>query len=166
MFSSYVVNTRRRFWIWIGYGFGLYIVPWSLICSLPSNIPCGFWAPVKTYYVLQTAELYRFSFVLCTFYCVIWLQSWFISFSGWTTTCLGKSCSFDLPRVPFVNCCQYMYLVVSLLVLREGCGIWLYQFLIIAYCFTFLIEAPLYTTDHVSENTFDQTETNNRQIVV
>ena len=55
------------------------------------------------------------------------------------TTCLEKSCSFGLPRVPFVNCCQFMYLVVSLLVLRAGCGIWLYQFLIIAYPFTFLI---------------------------
>ena len=53
------------------------------------------------------------------------------------TTCLGKSCSFGLPRVPFVNCCQYMYLVVSLLILRAGRGIWLYQFLIIAYLFTF-----------------------------
>ena len=52
------------------------------------------------------------------------------------TTCLGKSCSFDLPRVPFVNCCQFMYLVISLLVLRAGCGILLYQFLIIAYLFT------------------------------
>ena len=41
------------------------------------------------------------------------------------TTCLGKSCSFGLPRVPFVNCCQfmYMYLVIALLVLRAGCGI-------------------------------------------
>ena len=29
------------------------------------------------------------------------------------TTCLGKSCSFGLPRVPFVNCCQFMYLVIS-----------------------------------------------------
>ena len=28
------------------------------------------------------------------------------------TTCLGKSCSFGLLRVPFVNCCQFMYLVV------------------------------------------------------
>ena len=28
------------------------------------------------------------------------------------TTCLEKSCSFDLPRVPFVNCCQFMYLVI------------------------------------------------------
>ena len=51
------------------------------------------------------------------------------------TTYLGKSCSFSLPRVPFVNCRQFMYLVISLLVLRAGCGIWLYQFLIIAYLF-------------------------------
>ena len=53
------------------------------------------------------------------------------------TTYLEKSCSFGLPRVPFVNCCQFMYLVISLLVLRAGCGTWLYQFLIIAYLFTF-----------------------------
>ena len=26
------------------------------------------------------------------------------------TTCLGKSCSFGLPCVPFVNCRQFMYL--------------------------------------------------------
>ena len=49
---------------------------------------------------------------------------------------LGKSCSFCLPRVPFVNCRQFMYLVIFLLVLRAGYGIWLYQFLIIAYLFT------------------------------
>ena len=30
----------------------------------------------------------------------------------------------------------FMYLVISFLVLRAGCGIWLYQFLIIAYRFT------------------------------
>ena len=30
------------------------------------------------------------------------------------TTYLGKSCSFCLPRVPFVNCRQFMYLVISL----------------------------------------------------
>ena len=52
------------------------------------------------------------------------------------TTYLGKSCSFCLPRVPFVNCRQFMKLVISLLVLRAGYGIWLYQFLIIAYLFT------------------------------
>ena len=55
---------------------------------------------------------------------------------SWMTTYLGKSCSFCLPRVPFVNCRQFMYLVISLLVLRAGYGIWLYQFLIIAYLFT------------------------------
>ena len=57
------------------------------------------------------------------------------------TKCLGKSCSFGLPRVPFVSCCQLMCLVTSLLVLRAGCGIWLYQFLIIAYPFTFHSDA-------------------------
>ena len=55
---------------------------------------------------------------------------------SWMTTYLGKSCSFCLPRVPFVDCRQFMYLVISLLVLRAGYGIWLYQFLIIAYLFT------------------------------
>ena len=30
------------------------------------------------------------------------------------TTYLGKSCSFCLPRVPFVNCRQFMYLVIFL----------------------------------------------------
>ena len=34
------------------------------------------------------------------------------------TTCLEKGCSFRLPRVPFVYCCQFMYSVISLLVLR------------------------------------------------
>ena len=52
------------------------------------------------------------------------------------TTYLGKSFSFGFPRVPFVNCRQFMYLVISLLVLRAGCGIWLFQFLIIACLFT------------------------------
>ena len=39
------------------------------------------------------------------------------------TNCLGKSCSFGLLRVPFVNCCQFMYLVISLWILRAGCGV-------------------------------------------
>ena len=30
------------------------------------------------------------------------------------TTYLGKMCSFCLPRVPFVNSRQFMYLVISL----------------------------------------------------
>ena len=56
------------------------------------------------------------------------------------TTCLGKSCSFGLTRVPFVSYCQFMYLVISLLVLRAGCRIWLYQFLIIGYLFALHIQ--------------------------
>ena len=52
-------------------------------------------------------------------------------------TYLRKSCSFGLPSVPFVNCCQFMYLVISLSVLRAGYGVWLCRFLIIAYLFTF-----------------------------
>ena len=54
------------------------------------------------------------------------------------TTCLGKRCSFGLPSVPFVNCCQFMYLVISRLVLRAGYGTWLCQFLSIAYMFASL----------------------------
>ena len=59
----------------------------------------------------------------------------------------GKSCSFSLLHVPFINCCQFMYLVISLLVLRAGCGIWLYQFLIIPYLFTLL------KTEHARQKT-------------
>ena len=55
-------------------------------------------------------------------------------------TYLGKSCSFGLPRVPFVNCRQFMYLVISLLGLRAGCGIWLYQFVFIACLFTLSLD--------------------------
>ena len=50
------------------------------------------------------------------------------------TTCLGKSCSFGLARVPFVNCCQFMYLVVSLLVLS------IYEF----SCFPFGFEGRMW----------------------
>ena len=78
------------------------------------------------------------------------------------TICLEKSCSFGLllsvyvfsyfpfgfegriwdliVSVPFVNCCQFMYLVISLLGLRAGYGIWLCQFLLIAYIFTLHIK--------------------------
>ena len=52
------------------------------------------------------------------------------------TTYLGKSCSFGLPRVPFVNCGLFMYLVISLFGF-EG-RMW---DLIIAYLFTLHIRA-------------------------
>ena len=44
---------------------------------------------------------------------------------SWMTTCVGRSCWFGLPRVPFVNCCEFMYLIIFRFVLRAGCRIWL-----------------------------------------
>ena len=73
------------------------------------------------------------------------------------TTCLGKSCSFGLQRVPFVNCCQFMYLVISILVLRAGYEIWLYQFLIIDYLLT-LYKAQGQEETTLVDNFFTQTE--------
>ena len=64
------------------------------------------------------------------------------------TTYLGNSCPFGLPRVPFVNCRQFMYLVISLLVLRAGCGI-------IAYLFTLFeceVCGNLFSFSDFSEN--------------
>ena len=61
---------------------------------------------------------------------------WVTYLGSWMTICLRKSCSFGLHRLPSINCCQFIYLVISLLVLRAWYGIWLYQFLIIAYLFT------------------------------
>ena len=51
------------------------------------------------------------------------------------TTYLGKSCSFCLPRVPFVNCRQFMYLVVSLL----G-GVWDLIVSVPDHCLSFYFE--------------------------
>ena len=73
------------------------------------------------------------------------------------TTYLGKSCSFGFLRVPFVNCRQFMYLVISLLVLRAGCGMWLYQFLIIAYHFT--LYGSIKNGNEVCQNLVWQTKT-------
>ena len=75
---------------------------------------------------------------------------WVTAYLGrWMITCLGKSCPFRLPRLPFVNCCQFMFLVISLLVLRAEYVIWLYQFLIIAYCFTLNSGNHFYDTFNV-----------------
>ena len=41
-------------------------------------------------------------------------------------TCLGKRCSFGLLCVSFVNMYQLVCVLLSLLVLRVGCGIRLY----------------------------------------
>ena len=57
------------------------------------------------------------------------------------TTYLGKSCSFGLPRVPFVNCRQFMYLVIFLLVLRPGCGDLIVS--VPDHCLSFYFEIPV-----------------------
>ena len=53
------------------------------------------------------------------------------------TTCLGKSCSFGLLRVSFVNVINLcVYVLLSFSVVRVGCGIGLYYFLLIVFLFT------------------------------
>ena len=102
------------------------------------------WAPsVFSYWPFQGSASvvvpYCCLFLLSVF--ILWF-SYYVSdifwqvLGGWMTAWLGGSCSFGLPQVPFVDCCRFVCLVISLLVLRAGCGIWLYQFLIIAYLFT------------------------------
>ena len=68
-------------------------------------------------------------------YIYMYSSAGFASFAG----CYCFSFYFVL-RHTFIFCRQFMYLVISLLVLRAGCGIWLYQFLIIAYLFTFQVQ--------------------------
>ena len=82
----------------------------------------------------KTAFLLWFLNVTCSCCPYLYFGSpimWVTYLGSWMTDYLS-----GLPRVPFLNCCQCMYLVISLLVLRAGYEIWLYQFLIIAYLFT------------------------------
>ena len=84
---------------------------------------------------------------------------WVTYLCSWMTTCLGNKSSFGLPRVPVVNCYQFIYLVISVLVLRAGYGILLYQFLIIAYLFTCNVwpRNSNATEYHLQNSIFDQT---------
>ena len=108
-----------------------------------------FAARIGDKYRIRLARSIFFNPYLVVPYCYLFLLSvftlWFtyyvsdiflVSLGSWMTTCLWKSCSFVLPRMPFVNCCQFMYLVISLFVLRAGYGVWLCRFLIIVYLFT------------------------------
>ena len=49
---------------------------------------------------------YCYLFFLSVF--ILWF-TYYVSDTFRMTTCLGKSCSFGLPRVPFVNCCKFSY---------------------------------------------------------
>ena len=82
------------------------------------------------YLFLLSVSILWFSYYVSD---IFWL-----GLGGWVAACLGGGCSFGLSRGLFVNCCRFVYLVVSLLVLRAGYEIWLSRFLIIAYLFTFL----------------------------
>ena len=122
---------------------------YSLLLSYNGSWGRG-WVPVKPVYPPPVFLYWPFqggTSVVVTYCCLFLLSVYMLWFSyyasdilqilgSWMTSYRGKSCSFGLPRVTFVNCRQFMYLVISLLVLRAGCGIWLYQFLIIAYLFT------------------------------
>ena len=70
------------------------------------------------------------------------------------TTYLGKSCSFGLPRVPFVNCGQFMYLVISLFGF-EG-RMWDLIVSVPDHCLSFYFTG---TSDHELQ-TFDRMSTN------
>ena len=73
--------------------------------------------------------LLRFLTVTCSccphlyFGSAIMLVTYFVNFRLVNDHLFGKNCSFGLPRVSFVNCRQFMYLDISLLALRAGCGI-------------------------------------------
>ena len=103
---------------------------------------CSFVFPYVCIWVCQYSHYWPFQG--CTSVVVRYCYLFLLSVGSWMTTCLEKSCSFGLPRVPFINCCQFMYLVISFLVLRTGYGIWLYQCLIIAYLFTLFWVPSIY----------------------
>ena len=102
---------------------GLSPPPSILILTIPRRyFCCG-----SLLLLVLAVRIYTLIQLLCWWH-ILWILG------SWMTTCLGKSCSFGLPRVSFVNCCQFMYLVIFLLVLRAGCWIWLYL------CLSFYLE--------------------------
>ena len=113
---------------------------------------------VRPQYKMEAPSLYILDGLPSWFKLVMWVT--YFKFRCWMTTCLGKSCSFGLSRVPFVNGCQCMYLVLSLLVLRTGYGIWWYQFMIIVYLFYFAVDRQT-QTDGKGDLNFGFTVQNN-----
>ena len=99
----------------------------------------------KEFNQIQRAALLLYCLtVTCSCYPYLYFGSpimWVTYLSSWMTTCLEKSCSFGLPRVPFVNCCQFMYLVISLLVL-----IWVLIESVLAHCSSFCFKTCLGNT--------------------
>ena len=92
------------------------------VYALPSPPPL---APAQYFNTDSSKAILLLWFLTVTCSCCPYLYfgspiMWVKYLGSWMTTCLGKSCSFGLPRVPFVNWCQCVYLVISLLVLRAG----------------------------------------------
>ena len=58
------------------------------------------------------------------------------------TTCLGKSCSFGLLCMTYVNVYEFVCVLLSLLVLRVGCGNLI--ILILDHCFSVYLEGRMW----------------------
>ena len=58
------------------------------------------------------------------------------------TTYLGKSCSIGFPRIPFVNCRQFMYLFISLFGI-EG-RVWNLIVSVLDHCLSFYFASEFY----------------------
>ena len=61
--------------------------------------------------------------------------------------CLGKGCSFGLLYVFFMNVYQFVSLLLSLFILRVGCGMWDLIVSVPDHCLT--INFNLHQYDHV-----------------
>ena len=104
-------------------------------CFSKSNLNVSTWPLLSKILAKSFITVVNWVSQLCPFLNACCLSDRSLYSSRWAMVFEHAMFSSNL-RVPFVNCRQFMYLVISLLVLRAGYGIWLYQFLIIAYLFT------------------------------
>ena len=74
----------------------------------------------------------------CLYLCfgsAVVLVTCFVNFGWRVAAYLGRGCSFCLPRVPFVGCRRFVYLVVSLF--GFGGGMWDLIVSVPDHCFSF-----------------------------
>ena len=102
----------------------------SILVILDNKVNVILQSPSKFHFTAPSAWVSYFklmwymSVLLCTciliYFFYLPIVSLKLNFLGsWMTTCLRKSCSFGLPCVLFVNCCQFLYLVISLWFWRQ-----------------------------------------------
>ena len=118
----------------------IFFVPQNCICSPVPFIlnlarlgthKTGLPPPPPVFYTDRSHAVLLLLFLTVTCSCcpylyfgsAIMLVTYFVNFRLLNDHLFGKELFIRLPRVPFVNCRQFMYLVISLLVLRVGCGI-------------------------------------------